>query len=206
VLRRWLGPLLAVFILGGVGAILLTNLEWRPSAPRPVSASSGTDSSSKPRLSAAGFREYPIGEEQEQNQLRVRAVWLPSVEVDGMKVLTGTDVIHLEADIHATRGNPMGLDEFVPYLVVTYTIKPVSGGPALTGPMEPMVASDGLHYGASIRMPGPGHYRLSYHIEPPSKGGLGRHSDPITGVPPWWAPFDLTFDWNYEGLPATSQP
>jgi periplasmic iron binding protein len=208
VLRRWLGPFLAVFIVVGVGAILLTNLETRRISRKPVPASIATDSPGQPRVSAAGFREYPIGDEQEQNHLRIRAVWLPSVEVEGMKVLAGTDVIHLEADIHATRGNPngFGLDEFVPYLVVTYSIQPVSGGPALTGPMSPMVASDGLHYGASIRMPGPGLYRLAYHIEPPSRGGLGRHNDRITGVAPWWAPFDLSFDWEYKGIPATSGP
>ena len=34
--------------------------------------------------------------------------------------------------------------------------------------MMPMVARDGLHYGASIEMPTAGHYKLTYAIEPPS--------------------------------------
>ena len=65
----------------------------------------------------------------------------------------------------------------------------------------PMVARDGLHYGASIAMPKAGAYRLTYHIEPPSAGGLGRHSDPVTGVAPWWEPFEVSFDWDYPGPP-----
>jgi uncharacterized protein involved in high-affinity Fe2+ transport len=36
-------------------------------------------------------------------------------------------------------------------------------------------------------------------VDPPSKGGMGRHSDPVTGVAPWWEPFSVTFDWDYVG-------
>jgi uncharacterized protein involved in high-affinity Fe2+ transport len=67
--------------------------------------------------------------------------------------------------------------------------------------MTPMVARDGLHYGANIAMPRAGRYTLTYRIEPPWKGGLGRHSDPVTGVAPWWEPFEVSFDWDYEGPP-----
>ncbi len=35
----------------------------------------------------------------------------------------------------------------------------------------PMVASDGPHYGANIKMMGVGNYKVTYHIEPPSKPG-----------------------------------
>jgi periplasmic iron binding protein len=64
-----------------------------------------------------------------------------------------------------------------------------------------MVARDGLHYGASIAMPTPGSYRLTYRLAPPSAGGLGRHSDPVTGVAPWWQPFEVAYDWDYPGPP-----
>jgi uncharacterized protein involved in high-affinity Fe2+ transport len=40
-------------------------------------------------------------------------------------------------------------------------------------------------------------------VDPPSEGGLGRHDDPITGVAPWWSRFAVTFDWNFEGIPAS---
>ena len=69
------------------------------------------------------------------------------------------------------------------------------------GTMMPMVARDGLHYGASIAMPRAGHYTLTYRIDPPSAGGLGRHADPATGVAPWWEPFEVSFDWDYPGPP-----
>ena len=72
-------------------------------------------------------------------------------------------LIHLEADIHATEGNRNGFakDEFVPYLVVHYTIVPIDRRMtkperrADPGKLMPMVARDGLHYGATIEMPGP---------------------------------------------------
>ncbi len=47
-------------------------------------------------------------------------------------------------------------------------------------------------------MPSPGKYRLLYDIQPPSAGGLGRHSDAATGVAPWWQPFQASFDWTVE--------
>ena len=64
----------------------------------------------------AGFREYPIGEDVEKNQMRIAAVYLPPVEMDGMPGAGRRRLIHLEADIHATEGNRNGFakDEFVP--------------------------------------------------------------------------------------------
>jgi hypothetical protein len=156
----------------------------------------------------ADFREYPIGEEIQRNHLQIAAVWLPSVRVDGQEVTAGTDLIHLEADVHALAENPNGLalGEFVPYLKIDYAIVPAAGGPPLTGSLMPMVARDGLHYGATLRMPGPGSYRLTYAIRPPSAGGLGRHTDPATGVDPWWEPFTATFAWDFPPAPAAPSP
>lgn len=114
----------------------------------------------------------------------------------------GSDLIHLEADVKATEGNPNGfaLGEFVPYLKITYTITTSDGVMIDKGLLRPMIASDGLHYGANIAMPKPGNFRLTYTIEPPSTGGLGRHSDKATGVAPWWQTFDAVFVWeDYPG-------
>ena len=74
----------------------------------------------------AGFREYPIGDEVEKNQIRIAAVYLPPVEMEGMPGTGSSSLIHLEADIHATEGNRNGFakDEFVPYLIVDYAIEP----------------------------------------------------------------------------------
>ena len=152
-----------------------------------------------------GFREYPIGDEVLKNQMRIAAVWLPPIAMEGMPMSpAGGDVIHLEADIHATEGNPNGFakDEFIPYLKIHYTITAAEGGAVIhQGELMPMIARDGMHYGASLAMPKAGAYRLTYAIEPPSAGGLGRHSDPLTGVAPWWEPFEVAFDWDYPGPP-----
>jgi periplasmic iron binding protein len=212
-MKRWAGPLITSLILLGVVSILLLNLDLGhprmpsgsgsgsliPTATAPSSASTSTRPP-KP----AGFREYPIPEEVEKNGIRVAAVWLPPIEMEGQGH-AGADIIHLEADVEATEGNPngFGLGEFVPYLKIAYEIAPAAGGPAVQkGELLPMVASDGLHYGASVAMPKPGKFRLIYSIQPPSAGGLGRHSDPVTGVAPWWPPFQATFDWDYPGPPA----
>jgi uncharacterized protein involved in high-affinity Fe2+ transport len=216
VLRRWAGPLIAILIVGGVALILGLNLNLSPGpspgptpgplppAPTPPERAPAT-AAPKP----AGFREYPIGDEVVKDHMRIAAVWLPPIamEMEGMPPMSaGGDLIHLEADIHATEENPNGFarDEFVPYLKIRYTITPAGGDgtPIHQGPLMPMVARDGLHYGASVVMPKAGAYRLTYAIEPPRAGGLGRHSAPVTGVAPWWEPFEVHFDWDYPGPPS----
>jgi uncharacterized protein involved in high-affinity Fe2+ transport len=187
-----------VLIFVGVILILAMNLNFKdrdiiqPPPPPP------------PR---ADFREYPIGEGVEKNQMRIAAVYLPPVKMEGMPDPSSSGLIHLEADIHATEGNRNGFakDEFVPYLLVHYTIVPTDSksksADPIQGDMMPMVARDGLHYGAAIELPKAGRYKLTYAIQPPSKGGLGRHSDAATGVEPWWEAFQVSFDWDYPGPP-----
>jgi uncharacterized protein involved in high-affinity Fe2+ transport len=157
----------------------------------------------------APFREYSIGEEveREAEHLRIAAVWLPPVTMEGCGCnRAGPFVVHLECDIHATRGNPNGfaLGEWVPYMVISYKIE--QGGKVVRdGKLDPMVAKDGPHYGATIEMPGVGRYKLTYRLEPPSAGGMGRHCDPVTGVAAWWAPFEVSFDWDYKGVEAEAK-
>jgi uncharacterized protein involved in high-affinity Fe2+ transport len=192
VLRQWAGPLVTVLIAGGVALIVLLNLNLGPTRPSPPpdEEPGAVPGAPAPPRKPAGFREYPIGDEVVKNFIRIAAVWLPPIAMEGMPTLPGgSDVIHLEADIHATEANSNGFakDEFVPYLKVHYTVSAAAGGAVIhQGELIPMVARDGLHYGASLAMPAAGAYRLTYAIEPPSAGGLGRHSDPVTGVAPWW--------------------
>lgn len=209
-LNRWTGPLVTILIVGGVAMILVTNLNLTPSRqspPDPPAPALAPESArAAPSSPVAGsFREYPIGDEVLLNHLRIAAVWLPPIAMEGMPATSaGGDVIHLEADVHATEGNPNGFakDEFVPYLKIRYAIRPADGGDAIhEGELAPMIARDGLHYGASLALPEAGAYRLTYHVEPPSAGGLGRHSDPLTGVAPWWPPFDVAYEWDYPGPP-----
>ena len=144
--------------------------------------------------------------------MRIAAVWLPPIAMEGMPATSaGGDVIHLEADIHATEGNPNGFakDEFVPYLKIRYAI---DAGRRRHGDPRGRADADGRRATActtarASRCPTAGEYRLTYHIEPPSAGGLGRHSDPVTGVAPWWEPFEVAFDWDYPGPPpCTGRP
>ena len=64
----------------------------------------------------------------------------------------------------------------------------------------PRVASDGPHYGANIKMMGVGNYKLTYHIDPPPKAGMHRHTDEETGVGRWWKPFDVNYEFKFTGL------
>jgi len=131
--------------------------------------------------------------------MRIAALWLPPVTMEGMAPPMGEHVLHLECDVASLRENPNGfaLGEWVPYLALGYEI--LRGDKLITsGRLHPMVAKDGPHYGATIQMPGPGKYRLRYSLKPPKVNGFGRHTDPITGVAPWWKPFRLEFDWDYQ--------
>jgi uncharacterized protein involved in high-affinity Fe2+ transport len=223
--ERFGGLAVVVLILGGVAALLALNLNLKPhqsagsksaaSEPAPPPGPSKDAIADVPAIrQPAGFREYPIGDEVERNGMLLKAVWLPPIQMDGMPVPVGADLIHLEADIHATEGNPNGFakDEFVPYLVVRYTLaaadaKSPGSFKKIEGSLSPMVARDGMHYGATIEAPPPGRYTLTYAIEPPSAGGLGRHVDPATGVAPWWKPFEASFTWDFEKVaePVTSR-
>jgi periplasmic iron binding protein len=185
------GTAVTLLIIAGVGAIFLLNREPAQAPLRPTGQGSGPQ---------GPLREWPIGEDVVKNHITIAAVWLPAVGMAGMPE-PSSDVIHLEADIHATADNPNGFakDEFVAYLKIKYELSDTKGGKLLqSGDLMPMVASDGLHYGANIAKPGPGTYRLVYKIEPPSAGGLGRHVDAATGVAAWWEPFEVGFDWIME--------
>ena len=213
--QRWVGPSVIAAIFGSVAVVLALNLnhKGRLAQNRSVASGEGAGSSSgESHRPPAGFREYPIGDAVEKNQIRIAAVYLPPVEMEGMPGTGSSSMIHLEADIHATEGNRNGFakDEFIPYLVVEYEITPVDVGPGqsalpIRGTFIPMVARDGLHYGASLEMPSAGTYKLTYAIKPPSFGGLGRHADRATGVDPWWSPFEVSFDWDYPGPPSTQK-
>lgn len=194
-------------LAAGLGAIALAAVALAASP----GAAQEKPASPPPAPAKSTFREYPIGDEveREAEHLRVAAVWLPPVTMDhDCEHAPGPWVVHLECDIHATRGNTNGfaVGDWIPYLAIKYRI--VADGaaadapPALEGKLMPMVAKDGPHYGATIAMPGAGKWKLTYSIEPPSANGLGRHTDPITGVADWWKAFDATYVWDYKGIPA----
>ncbi|MBI4042876.1 MAG: iron transporter [Deltaproteobacteria bacterium] len=165
---------------------------------------------------AAPFREFPIGEPVVRSHMQIAAVYLPPIKMDhdmsahqGIEHLLKTakgHVIHLEADIHAETANPNGFGrgDWIPYLTVNYRLTHTKSKKEIKGTFMPMVAKDGAHYGATVTLPEKGHYKLRYEITPPSKNGFGRHTDPVTGVAPWWEPFTVNFEFDFKGFDAQS--
>jgi len=127
----------------------------------------------------------------------------------------GPDVIHLDADVHATADNIYGYPDgaWIAYLTIAYTIEKQDSGWQASGTLKPMTAKDGPHYADNVKMDGPGSYKVTYRFNPPEGNGFYRHTDQETGVPPWWQPFSQTFTFTYPqkiaastgiGLPAAT--
>lgn len=152
----------------------------------------------------APFREFPIGDPVTKNNMKIAAVWLPPIQMEGMELPTDADIVHLECDIHATRGNKngFGVGEWIPYLTIHYKLTHLASQKTIEGTMMPMVAKDGPHYGTTVKIASRGEYSLVYKIPPPSENGLGRHSDSVTGVDPFWKPITVEFNFDYQGVPA----
>jgi uncharacterized protein involved in high-affinity Fe2+ transport len=159
-------------------------------------------------LVALGFmhpvaaREYFVGGPVHQHDMEIVANYLVGVEMAPMTpgmVMTGPDVIHLEADVHATADNVYGYPDgaWVPYLTIAYTLEKVGTDWKASGTLKPMTAKDGPHYADNVRMNGPGKYKVAYRFTPPEANGFYRHTDQETGVPAWWSPFSQEFTFDY---------
>jgi len=154
---------------------------------------------------AALALEYPIGEPQQQAGLEIAAVYLqPVVMAPDMGLPAEQADVHLEADIMALEENANGFvaGGWVPFLEVEYTLTKKGETTPIQGNFMPMVASDGPHYGANVKLNGPGQYHLSFHVKAPTLAGsaLPRHIDRETGVAEWFAPFTVEYDFVYAGV------
>jgi Uncharacterized protein probably involved in high-affinity Fe2+ transport len=153
---------------------------------------------------ALAFQEHPAGDPVTINEMEIAAVYLQPIDMEprGMGLAAAQSDIHLEADIHAIAGNKngFGAGEWIPFLTINYTLTNTDTGKTQQGAFMPMVASDGPHYGANIKMMGVGNYKVTYRIDPPSKAGMHRHTDKETGVGRWWKPFDVSYTFKYTGL------
>ncbi|MBK1698210.1 hypothetical protein CKO21_13260 [Rhodovibrio salinarum] len=146
--------------------------------------------------------ETPIGDAVQKNGMEIAAVYLqPVVMEPSLPGLEHEADVHLEADIHAMKDseNGFGPGDWVAYLGITYRIEKQDSSWSTSGSFMPMVANDGPHYGANIKLDGPGKYTLSYHIMPPPYQGFYRHTDEETGVAEWWKPFDVEWEFAYAG-------
>lgn len=150
-------------------------------------------------------KEYPVGKPQQCGGMEIAAVYLQPIEMDPpgvMRAAKDSDV-HLEADITATEHNKNGLQEgsWVPYLEISYVLTKEGSSEQIKGVFHPMVANDGPHYGDNVKLLGPGKYRLTYTILPPSKEShFGRHTDKETGVEPWFEKCETTYDFTFAGI------
>lgn len=156
---------------------------------------------------AAQAVEYPIGAPQQKNGMEIAAVYLQPVEMepDGMMRKAAESDIHIEADIHALGNNPNGFEEgaWMPYLMIKYEIAKQGSDWKISGDFMPMVANDGPHYGDNVKLGGPGKYTVKYAISPPSANThahFGRHTDRLTGVRPWFKPFEVEYEFTYVGI------
>jgi uncharacterized protein involved in high-affinity Fe2+ transport len=154
---------------------------------------------------AAGFQEYPIGEEQEvaDQHFKVALVYFQPIEMvpEGMMLSPDKADIHIETDIHATEGNEtgFGVGEWLPYLTVHYKFTKQETGESIEGVFMPMNADDGPHYGANVKMLGAGTYDCEFTIDSPTRMNYGLHVDKETGVPGrfWEEPVVLHWTFNY---------
>ncbi|MQY50804.1 hypothetical protein HCX48_00105 [Rhodocyclus tenuis] len=151
--------------------------------------------------------EYPIGTPQQRNGMEIAAIYLQAVtmEPDGMMRKVEESDVHIEADIHALGNNPNGFEEgaWIPYLLVKYEVTKLDTNQKISGDFMPMVANDGPHYGDNIKLFGPGKYKVKYTILPPSANPhahFGRHTDRLTGVRPWFKPFEVENEFTYVGI------
>lgn len=110
--------------------------------------------------------------------------------------------VHLVADVHATAGETHGFKEgaWIPYLTIAWSLTR-DDNPTFkkSGLLYPMASKDGPHYGGSAVMAGPGPYRLTYIVSPPSSHGMLRQTGK-DGVAEWWKPITASWDFNYPGV------
>ena len=149
----------------------------------------------------AAAKEYYVGGPLHEHDMEIVANYLIGIEMAPMtpKMPMGADVIHLEADIHATADNIYGYPDggWVPYLTVEYTLEKQGAAWKSSGTLKPMIAKDGTHYADNVKMDGPGQYHVTYRLSPPVSNGFIRHTDKETGVPDWWKPFSVDFRFKY---------
>lgn len=158
-------------------------------------------------VNSYAYKEHPIGEPKEAQKMKIAAVYFQAAEMEPAAkagLSAGKADIHLEADATALMKNPYGFPfgSFVPYLKVEYKLKNLDNGKTQEGTFMPMVASDGPHYGANVKMMGLGNYKLTYFIYSPEKQGLVLHADKTTGVDKtrfWKKPIVLEWEFTYTG-------
>ena len=196
-------------LVSAVGALALAGTLGLTSCSKPSNdTGAGSDATAQASQdSGAGFEEYPVGDEGDQQidgQVNISVVYFQPIDMEpqGMGLKAADASFHLEADISGLEGNDLGYGagDFVPGLTVDYTItNKATNTVAAEGTFMQMNASDGPHYGGNIALPDAGEYTLALKIHSPEENGWMLHSDEETGVKGrfWTTPIELSWDWNY---------
>jgi periplasmic iron binding protein len=150
-------------------------------------------------------KEYYVGEPIVQNDMQIVPHYLLGIEMAPMPkgAAMGRNAVHLEVDVHATKGEKHGFkeDEWIPYLTISYTIEKMGTKFKEAGKLLAMTA-DSPHYANNVMLMGDGDYRVTYHFEPPSNAGFIRHVDKESGVSDWWQPFSESWTFHYPSKEA----
>jgi uncharacterized protein involved in high-affinity Fe2+ transport len=151
----------------------------------------------------AGFEEFPIGDDRELGPLNVAGVYFQPVDMvpASAGLSAAQSDMHIEADISALDNDlGYGVGDFIPNLTVLYEMTQRSGW-KIEGTFMPMNASDGPHYGANVKVNGPGDYHVKFTIQNPEAQGYVLHVDQTTGVPGrfWSQPLVAEWDMTYDG-------
>ena len=161
----------------------------KPAAPAPTEEG------------AAGFDEFPIGDEMDVGPLHVGGVYFQPVDMEpaGNSLSKNEADCHIEADIHAnSEGVALGYGDgdFVPYLHVKAYIQKQGSSKVQEVAFMPMNADDGPHYGANMKFEeGLGKYNVKFEIKAPGNDYL-LHVDKETGVTGRFWTEPLVVEWN----------
>ncbi|MDQ0467622.1 iron transporter [Labrys wisconsinensis] len=156
---------------------------------------------------AAHATEFYMGEPVTEEGMQFSPAYLTGIEMDRHPAGMSMDpkAVHIEIDIHAAKGEAHGFpeDAWIPYCTVRLTVEKVGAKYKEAKVLAPMEAGDGPHYANNFAMAGPGEYKATYVVEPPSSNGFIRHVDKETGVPEWWKP--VTVSWTFQ-YPSKAKP
>lgn len=152
---------------------------------------------------AAGFEEFPIGDDKELGPLNVAAVYFQPVDMSptGSALSKEESDMHIEADITARKNDlGYGVGDFVPYLTIAYEIEDQNGNIS-KGNFMPMNASDGPHYGTNVKFGKAGKYKVRFIISNPEAQGYLLHVDKETGVKGKFWTEPLVAEWEFDFIP-----
>lgn len=179
------------------------NADTNTPAATTTAVATGEDGPAAPG-EAAGFEEFPIGDDLELGPLNVAGVYFQPVDMEpaGNSLPASEADMHIEADISALQNDlGYGVGDFVPNLTVNYEITSSDGATKAEGTFMPMNATDGPHYGANVKLGAAGTYKVKFSIESPEAQGFLLHVDKETGVTGRFWTEPLVAEWDFDYVP-----